>query len=69
MAQTQITDARTALQEAKDSLSNKRSDLVQLWTRNQTVEEMIRILDQMCVYLAYVFVRQQGVYLLRFCVQ
>lgn len=47
--QSQITDARTTLQEAKDTLGNKRADLVQLWTRGQTVEEMLRLLDQMCV--------------------
>ncbi|VDB99571.1 unnamed protein product [Peniophora sp. CBMAI 1063] len=44
--QGHIKDARTALQETKDALGNKRSDLVQLWTRNQTLEEMLRILDQ-----------------------
>jgi len=47
--QTQITDARTSLQEAKDSLSSKRADLVQLWSRGQMLEEMMRLLDQMCV--------------------
>ncbi|KZT30767.1 hypothetical protein NEOLEDRAFT_1159877 [Neolentinus lepideus HHB14362 ss-1] len=46
LVQTQITDARTALQEAKDALGTKRGDLVQLWTRSQTVDEMLRILDQ-----------------------
>ena len=49
--QSQISDARTALQEAKDALGNKRADLVQLWTRGQTLEEMMRILDQMCVHI------------------
>ncbi|TBU63725.1 Sec8 exocyst complex component-specific domain-containing protein [Dichomitus squalens] len=44
--QVQIKDARNALQEAKETLGSKRADLVQLWTRNQTVEEMMRILDQ-----------------------
>ncbi|KAI0715379.1 Sec8 exocyst complex component-specific domain-containing protein [Earliella scabrosa] len=44
--QTQIKDARNALQEAKETLGSKRGDLVQLWSRNQTVEEMMRILDQ-----------------------
>ena len=47
--QSQIKEARNALQEAKETLGNKRADLVQLWTRNQTVEEMMRILDQMYV--------------------
>lgn len=46
--QTQIIDTRSTLQEAKDALGNKRADLVQLWTRGQTVEEMLRLLDQMC---------------------
>jgi Exocyst complex component Sec8 N-terminal len=45
--QTQITDARGILQESKDALGSKRADLVQLWTRGQTVEEMLRLLDQM----------------------
>ncbi|KAI0361385.1 hypothetical protein OH77DRAFT_1417634 [Trametes cingulata] len=44
--QSQIKDARNALQEAKEALGSKRADLVQLWSRNQTVEEMMRILDQ-----------------------
>ncbi|KAI0830535.1 Sec8 exocyst complex component-specific domain-containing protein [Trametes gibbosa] len=44
--QIQIKDARNALQEAKETLGSKRGDLVQLWSRNQTVEEMMRILDQ-----------------------
>jgi exocyst complex component 4 len=47
--QTQITETRTSIQEAKDSLSSKRADLVQLWSRGQMLEEMMRILDQMCV--------------------
>lgn len=45
--QTQIHDARTSILEAKDALGNKRADLVQLWSRGQTLEEMLRILDQM----------------------
>ncbi|THH28293.1 hypothetical protein EUX98_g5894 [Antrodiella citrinella] len=44
--QGQIGEARNALQEAKDSLGSKRADLVQLWSRNHMVEEMLRILDQ-----------------------
>ncbi|TCD59885.1 hypothetical protein EIP91_011260 [Steccherinum ochraceum] len=44
--QVQLSETRNALQEAKDSLGSKRADLVQLWSRNQTVEEMLRILDQ-----------------------
>ncbi|KAJ7169705.1 exocyst complex component sec8 [Mycena filopes] len=44
--QAQITDARTALQESKDALGSKRADLVQLWARGQTLEEMMRLLDQ-----------------------
>jgi exocyst complex component 4 len=44
---TQIKDMRTSLQEAKENLGNKRADLMQLWTRGQTVEEMIKLLDEM----------------------
>ena len=46
-AQSQIHDARTSLLEAKDALGHKRADLVQLWSRGQTLEEMLRLLDQM----------------------
>ncbi|KAF8519097.1 Sec8 exocyst complex component-specific domain-containing protein [Hysterangium stoloniferum] len=44
--QTQIGDMRTSLQEVKEALGSKRADLVQLWTRGQTLEEMLRLLDQ-----------------------
>ncbi|THH09197.1 hypothetical protein EW145_g2188 [Phellinidium pouzarii] len=44
--QTQILEARSALQEAKDALGTKRSDLVQLSTRGQTIEEMLGLLDE-----------------------
>ncbi|KAJ7225698.1 exocyst complex component sec8 [Mycena pura] len=45
-SQTQIADARVALQESKEALGSKRADLVQLWARGQTLEEMMRLLDQ-----------------------
>ena len=45
--QEQIARARSSLLESKEALGSKRSDLVQLWNRGQTLEEMIRILDQM----------------------
>lgn len=45
--QGQISEARTALQESKDALGSKRADLVQLWSRGQILEEMMRLLDQM----------------------
>ena len=45
--QTQIGEARTALQDPKENLGGKRGDLVQMRTRTQTLEEMLRILDQM----------------------
>lgn len=48
--QTQISSTRTSLQEARDALGNKRPDLVQLWARGQTVEEMLRLLDEMYVF-------------------
>ncbi|KAI3622267.1 sec8 exocyst complex component specific domain-containing protein [Moniliophthora roreri] len=44
--QTQVSEARASLQESKDALGTKRADLVQLWSRGQTLEEMMRILDQ-----------------------
>ncbi|KAL0580816.1 exocyst subunit [Marasmius crinis-equi] len=44
--QNQIKEARSSLQESKDSLGTKRADLVQLWSRGQTLEEMMRLLDQ-----------------------
>lgn len=46
----EITNARTALLEAKECLGSKRADLVQLWNRGQLLEEMIKILDQMYAY-------------------
>jgi exocyst complex component 4 len=48
-AQTQIQAARASLLESKDALGNKRADLVQLWSRGQTLDEMLRILDEMYV--------------------
>jgi exocyst complex component 4 len=47
--QKQISDARTSLLESKEALGNKRADLVQLWSRGQQLEEMIKILDEMYV--------------------
>lgn len=45
--QDRVRDLRSILQEAKYSLGSKRSDLVQLWSRNQILEEMLKLLDQM----------------------
>ncbi|TFK36881.1 Sec8 exocyst complex component-specific domain-containing protein [Crucibulum laeve] len=45
-SQSQISNARSALLESKDALGSKRADLVQLWSRGQTLDEMIKILDQ-----------------------
>lgn len=45
--QLYMKEARTSLTEAKESLGNKRADLLQMWSRRQTLEEMTRILDQM----------------------
>ncbi|KIK30358.1 hypothetical protein PISMIDRAFT_87500, partial [Pisolithus microcarpus 441] len=45
LAQTQVRETRTALQEAKEALGSRRADLVQLWSRGQMLEEMIRLLD------------------------
>lgn len=45
--QTQVIEARTALQEAKDALGTKRSDLVQLSSRGQIIDEMMLLLDEM----------------------
>ncbi|KIJ46391.1 hypothetical protein M422DRAFT_66747 [Sphaerobolus stellatus SS14] len=42
----QIKELKSSLLEAKEALGSKRADLVQLWTRAQTVEEMLRLLDQ-----------------------
>ncbi|KAG6860246.1 hypothetical protein C0995_013739 [Termitomyces sp. Mi166 len=44
--QTQIHNSRTSLLEAKEALGSKRADLVQLWARGQTLDEMLRLLDQ-----------------------
>ena len=45
--QLYMKEARVSLTEAKESLGNKRADLMQMWSRRQTLEEMTRILDQM----------------------
>jgi exocyst complex component 4 len=47
-AQAEVTTSRTSLVEVKESVGNKRADLVQLWTRGQQLEEMIKLMDQMC---------------------
>ncbi|KAJ4485935.1 Sec8 exocyst complex component-specific domain-containing protein [Lentinula aciculospora] len=44
--QSQIDEARISLQESKEALGSKRADLVQMWSRGQTLEEMMRLLDQ-----------------------
>ncbi|KAJ3969790.1 Sec8 exocyst complex component-specific domain-containing protein [Lentinula raphanica] len=44
--QTQINESRSSLQESKEALGNKRADLAQMWSRGQTLEEMMRLLDQ-----------------------
>jgi exocyst complex component 4 len=49
LSQAQVKEARAALLESKEALGNKRADLVQIWSRGETIEEMIRILDQMYV--------------------
>jgi len=48
--QTEVSSARSALYEAKESLGGVRADLVQVWSRGQVLEEMIKILDQMQVH-------------------
>ncbi|CAG8601119.1 15253_t:CDS:10 [Acaulospora colombiana] len=42
----QIKDSKTKLVEAKEALGSKRADLAQLWTRGQTLDEMIKIVDE-----------------------
>ena len=49
-AQTELGEARTNLVESRDALGNKRADLVQLWARGQTLDEMMRLLDEMWAY-------------------
>ncbi|KAG9018863.1 hypothetical protein FRB90_008800 [Tulasnella sp. 427] len=44
--QSEVADTRTRLQQTRDALANKRTDLVQLWSRGQAVEEMLRLLDE-----------------------
>lgn len=50
LAQAQAQETRIALQEAKEALGSRRADLVQLWSRGQTLEEMIRLLDEMSAF-------------------
>jgi exocyst complex component 4 len=44
---TQIKDSKAMLIEAKEALGSRRADLAQLWTRGQTLDEMIKIIDEM----------------------
>ncbi|QRV97223.1 exocyst complex component Sec8 [Ceratobasidium sp. AG-Ba] len=44
--QKHIAEARTSLTDARAALSHQRADLVQFWSRGQTIEEMLRILDE-----------------------
>ncbi|KAI6047781.1 exocyst complex component sec8 [Pisolithus marmoratus] len=53
LAQTQVKETRIALQEAKEALGSRRADLVQLWSRGQMLEEMIRLLDDMLGFNFY----------------
>lgn len=48
-SQNQIKDAKTKLQETREALGSRRGDLAQLWTRGQTLDEMIKIIDEMFV--------------------
>lgn len=48
-AQEELKEARSNLVEAKMALGNRRVDLVQLWSRGQTLEEMMKLLDEMLV--------------------
>ncbi|KAL4069759.1 Sec8 exocyst complex component-specific domain-containing protein [Scleroderma yunnanense] len=47
LAQTQAQETRTSLQEAKEALGSRRADLVQLWSRGQMLDEMMRLLGEM----------------------
>jgi len=47
VVQDQIKASRAALTDSKDSLGNRRADLVQLWSRGQSLEDMMKLLDQM----------------------
>ncbi|KAL5639427.1 hypothetical protein ACGC1H_006810 [Rhizoctonia solani] len=44
--QKHIAETRSCLTDARAALSHQRADLVQLWSRGQTIEEMLRILDE-----------------------
>ncbi|KAG8787622.1 hypothetical protein FRC12_015415 [Ceratobasidium sp. 428] len=44
--QKHIAEARTSLTDARAALSHQRADLVQLWSRGQTIEEMTTILGE-----------------------
>ncbi|EJU00084.1 hypothetical protein DACRYDRAFT_117671 [Dacryopinax primogenitus] len=44
--QDQIQDAKTRLTEVREALGSKRADLVQLWSRNQALDEMMKLLDE-----------------------
>ncbi|CAG7847601.1 Probable exocyst complex component sec8 [Serendipita indica DSM 11827] len=45
-SQEHIKNSKSKLIEAKESLGSRRADLAQLWTRGQTLDEMIKIVDE-----------------------
>ena len=45
----QLAETKSKLTETKESLGSRRADLAQLWTRGQTLDEMIKIIDEMSV--------------------
>ncbi|KZT53789.1 hypothetical protein CALCODRAFT_439643 [Calocera cornea HHB12733] len=44
--QGQIVDAKARLAEVREALGSKRADLVQLWSRNHALDEMLKMLDE-----------------------
>lgn len=43
--QTSVSSSRRRLRDSREALGSKRADLVQLWTRQQSVKEALRLLD------------------------
>lgn len=62
--QTSIQETKTALLEMKESLGNRRADLAQLWTRGQTLDEMIKIVDEMFVARCLIITLNPDIYFL-----
>lgn len=60
-SQVRVKNLKGGLKRVKDSLEQRRSDLLQLWFQSQQYKEMLSILDTMSVPLRF-FLTQRSVF-------